>query len=255
MNSDLWLRRYHSAPPAAPRLLCFAHAGGSASFWHPLSAALEGRVAVTAVQYPGRQDRYAEPPVDDLHRLADRIAEVLLPDWTAGAPAALLGHSMGALLAYETARRLVAATGRGPRLLVVSGRRAPSAVRGEKGLHDAPDELLLAELAELGGTMPTVLADPELRELFLPPLRADYRAVETYAHREGPLLACPVTVLTGDRDDKVTPAEAAAWSGHTEGPAEVRSYPGGHFFLTDHQQALADLLAGLLAADPAGRPA
>ncbi|RKE22704.1 thioesterase II family protein [Streptomyces sp. TLI_171] len=248
MSTDDWLRRYHPAPSGAPRLVCFAHAGGSANFWYPLSAALRDRVDVTAVQYPGRQDRYAEPPLTDLHELADRIAGALLPGWPGAEPPALLGHSMGALLAYETGLRLAAATGRGPRLLVASGRRAPSAVRTERGLHDASDEDLLAELSDLGGTVPAVLADPELRELFLPPLRADYRAVETYRHRPGVRLDCPVTVLTGAADHKVTAAEAAAWSEHTAGPVEVRTWPGGHFFLTDHQEALTALLADRLTA-------
>ncbi|BAJ32320.1 MULTISPECIES: alpha/beta fold hydrolase [Kitasatospora] len=243
---DDWLRRYHPQHPDTPRLVCFPHAGGTAAFWHPLSAALRGRAEVTALQYPGRQDRYAEPLVGDLHALADRIAEVLLPTWLPEPPA-LLGHSMGALLAYETARRLTEATGREPRLLILSGRRAPHTVRtGEPSLHDASDERLLAHLAKLGGTVGGVLEDPELRELFLPPLRADYRAVETYRYRPGPPLECPVTVLTGDADPQVTADEAVAWAGHTTGPLEVRSYPGGHFYLTAHLESVAALIGDRL---------
>lgn len=249
MSADDWLRRYHPGEPGTPRLVCFPHAGGTANYWHPLSAALRGRVEVTAVQYPGRQDRCGQPPVGDLHELADRAAAALLPSWLPEPPA-LLGHSMGAVLAYETARRLADATGRGPRLLVVSGRRAPHVVRAESGLHEASDDELVDHLASLGGTLEAVLADPELRALFLPPLRADYRAVETYRHRPGPPLACPVTVLIGESDPQVTPDEAVAWSVHTTGPLEVRGYPGGHFFLAEQRQAVTALLAERLAAAP-----
>ncbi|RAJ46241.1 surfactin synthase thioesterase subunit [Kitasatospora sp. SolWspMP-SS2h] len=246
MSADDWLRRYHPGPAGAPRLVCFPHAGGTASYWHPLSAALRDRAAVTAVQYPGRQDRWNEKPLEDLHELADRIAEVLLPSWLPEPPA-LFGHSMGAMLAHETARRLAAATGRGPRLLVVSGRRAPHCLRADPELRDASDAELLSHLAALGGTATAALEDPELVELFLPPLRADYRAVETYRYRPGPPLECPVTVLTGESDEQVTPDEAVAWAVHTTGPVEVRTYPGGHFFLAEHQQAVTTLIADRLA--------
>ncbi|GAA1934241.1 thioesterase II family protein [Kitasatospora viridis] len=253
MSEELWLHRYHPAPAATARLVCFPHAGGSANFWFPLSAALGPDVEVSAVQYPGRQDRRGEPAITDVGQLADALAEVLLPLWSPEPPA-LLGHSMGALVAYETARRLAERTGHGPRVLVASGRRAPSTARAERALHRAPDAALLAELAGLSGTAPALLADPELTAMILPALRADYRAVETYRHRPGPPLDCPVTVLTGDRDHKVTPAEAAAWSGHTTGPVEVHEYTGGHFFLTEHWAAITALLTERLSTAPAAGP-
>lgn len=77
LDSDLWCRRFHPSPTAARRLVCFPHAGGSASYYFPVSAALCGPVDVLAVQYPGRQDRREEPGVQDLHRMADEVSEAL----------------------------------------------------------------------------------------------------------------------------------------------------------------------------------
>uniref|UniRef100_UPI0034DE7E71 thioesterase II family protein n=1 Tax=Streptomyces flavofungini TaxID=68200 RepID=UPI0034DE7E71 len=100
----LWLRRYHPADTDAVRLVCFPHAGGSASFYHPLSARFTPRAEVISLQYPGRQDRRKEPCVTDLGTLADLITEQLLA--LDERPTVFFGHSMGAALAFETAWRL-----------------------------------------------------------------------------------------------------------------------------------------------------
>ncbi|MEU1088636.1 alpha/beta fold hydrolase [Streptomyces sp. NPDC005892] len=253
-GTGLWIRRFHPSPGAAGRLVCFPHAGGSAGFWFALSALLHPRVEVLAVQYPGRQERRAEPPAEDLGDLADALARVLEPWWDA--PPAFLGHSMGAVVAYETARRLSTATGRGPAALFVSGRRAPSTHREEK-LHLADDRELLAEIVRQGGTPAALLEEPELVEMILPALRGDYRAIERYRYHPGPLLEAPVTVLTGSEDPKVTPEEARAWEDHTTGATEVLTFTGGHFFPLQHQDRIKALIEERLlpgAAPPRPRP-
>lgn len=250
--ADRWFRRF--APSTEPgaaasaRLVCFPHAGGSASFYHPLAQELAGVCEVVAVQYPGRQDRRAELPCTDLEALADLVHDALprVPE----RPLALFGHSMGAVLAYEVARRLQR-DGAGPALLIVSGRRAPSTHRHEE-VHRGSDDALLAEVAGLSGTSATLLEDEELRRMILPPLRADYRAIETYRHRPGASLACPISVLTGDRDPRVSAAEAEAWRDHTGDGFRLRTLPGGHFYLNERRAEVAAAvtadLAGFAAA-------
>src|SRR5579875_253025 len=148
-GDDLWCRRYRPAANAAARLVCLPHAGGSAPFFLPVSAALSpAGVDVLAIQYPGRQDRRAEPPIGDMAVLADRLYGVLRrqPEM----PTTLFGHSMGAILGFEVARRLEAA-GRGPVHLFVSGRRGPATFRDER-IHQRDDAGILAELRKMNGT-------------------------------------------------------------------------------------------------------
>ncbi|MFC7331339.1 thioesterase II family protein [Marinactinospora rubrisoli] len=246
-DADRWLRRFHPGPPHGARLVCLPHAGGSAGFYFPLSAALAADCEVVAVQYPGRQDRRAEPCVTDLGELADRIAAVL--GTLDGRPLVLFGHSMGALLGYEAARRLTAAGGPAPAALLASGRRAPATHRDER-VHLMDDDGLLRELRLLDGTAHQVLADEELLRMVLPAIRADYTAAETYRHRPGPELDCAVTVLVGRDDPRVTRAEAEAWRGHTSGPFELHTFPGGHFYLTAHQRAVTDLVRAAVRSVP-----
>ncbi|MEV7597123.1 alpha/beta fold hydrolase [Kitasatospora sp. NPDC089797] len=235
-SSTRWLRRFHPADGRAVRLVCFPHAGGSASYYHPVSAALAADTEVIALQYPGRQDRRTEPCVDSIAVLADRITDELLT--LDDRPTLYFGHSMGAVLAFETAWRLEhKGSGQAPRGIVASGRRAPSTSRAET-VHQRDDEGVLAELRLLDGSDARALADEEILRMAMPAIRADYRAVERYTCEPGRVLRCPITALTGDADPRTTLAEAEAWQDHTTGGFRLEVLPGGHFFLAEQQAAV-----------------
>jgi surfactin synthase thioesterase subunit len=246
-TSALWVRRFHASPqrPMA-RLVCFPHAGGSAAFYLPLSQALGPRFEVLAIQYPGRHDRLAEPCLDSVAALA-APASAALAGSLDGAPFAVLGHSLGAAVAYETAL-LLQGRGEEPAVFFASARRAPSSV-GTEARHLLPDVELIAELGRLGGTDPQVLADPDLMDLFLPALRADLKAAETYHRETGAALSCPIHALIGDADPQVTPAQARDWAKHTSGAFGLTEFRGGHFFLSERSSEVCDAVgAGILRA-------
>jgi surfactin synthase thioesterase subunit len=241
-ESSRWLCRYRPAPQARVRLVCFPHAGGSASYFYPVAQALAADIDVIAVQYPGRQNRRLEPCCDSISELADQVGRELRAE---PAPIAFFGHSMGAIVAFEVARRMERGTGTGPAALFASGRRAPSRSRAEN-VHERDDAGLVAEILALGGTDSALLQDRELLSMVLPAIRADYRAIERYSCPPGVTISSPVTVLTGTADPRTTQPEAEAWRGHTTGRFSLHSYPGGHFFLQSHiPEILAVITAGL----------
>ncbi|WP_436791217.1 thioesterase II family protein [Yinghuangia sp. YIM S10712] len=245
-----WIRRYHPLPDAPARLVCFPHAGGSATYFHGVSAALSPDIEVLAVQYPGRQDRRAEPPATSIAELAARVHESLRP-WTASGSFAFFGHSMGAVVAFETA--LLAADGTAPDVLFVSGRRAPSRHR-EENVRWRDDAGIITEVRELGGTETELLQDEELRRMILPALRADYHAVETYQVRPGARIASPIVALVGDDDSRTTLDEAQAWASHTTGSFDLEVFPGGHFYLNAQAAAVLTVLRARLLPEHAVRP-
>ena len=251
----LWVRRYgqdaERSEQAAVRLICFPHAGAGAGTFRPLARTAPPGIDVLGVQYPGRQDRYREPCVDSIPLLADRIHEALIP--ALDRPFGLFGHSMGALLAFEVARRCESGGGARPSWLCVSGRRAPSTYRDER-MHLEDDAGLVREILTVGGTDRRLFEEPEMLAFVLPTVRSDYRAVETYAFAPGPPLTCPITALTGKDDPKVTVPEAQQWAAFTTGGFTLRVFPGGHFFIDEHRTEITGIIADALrepSLDPA----
>lgn len=237
---EKWVSVSHPAPQSPVRLACLPYAGGSASLFFPVSRALHPSVEVLAVQYPGRQTRLHEPRIDNVPEFTDQIFAALrhLDD----KPLALFGHSMGAVLAYEVALRLQDAGLPAPVRLFASGRRAPSRYRDEQ-VHTGSDAAVVAELRELSGTNEMLLGDPEVLAMILPAIRSDYTAIERYRHEPGRRIGCPVTVLTGDSDPRVSLEEANAWAEHTTQACETVVFRGGHFFLLDRAAEVIDLVA------------
>jgi pyochelin biosynthetic protein PchC len=240
--SERWLRCYRRRPDSRARLVCFPFACGSASFYRPWAEQLPAGVELVAVQYPGHEDRFGEPCLEDLHRLADEVAEVLAG--VAGAPLVLFGHSLGAAVAYEVAHRLTGHPTAELAALLVSGRPAPHVAGAAADFSG--DDALWAELARLGGTSPVVLDDPRMRRVFTPMLRGDFRMNAGYRPTGG-LLGCDIVAYRGESDDTASREEMTRWRDLTSGGFALREFPGGHFYLAPGQHRLLGDLRERLA--------
>jgi surfactin synthase thioesterase subunit len=244
--NSTWLRRFTTTAPDGPLLVCFPHAGGSATAFKDLARTLHPDVDVVSVQYPGRQDRYREEPFTALAPLAEAVTEELARELAAdGRPYALFGHSMGSLVAFETARLLARRRLPAPQRVFFSGRGGPDPRDSAYDLYDDAD--MLAEVRRLGGTDQSMLDDPDILELVLPALRADYRVLGTYRGPVGGPLTTAVTALIGDSDPIATVEDAHTWREHTTGDFTVKVFPGGHFYLFDQiDRVAAAVTEGLL---------
>ncbi|ODC05558.1 hypothetical protein BFW38_17205 [Terasakiispira papahanaumokuakeensis] len=243
MRSSAWLTPLSDHPRAQLHLVCCPHAGGMPHFFRDWADQLPDAIALWAVQYPGRGTRQQSDFPDTLLSMADHVARACHP--LSHRPIALLGHSMGAALAYEVTVRLEA-QGMAPMHLFVSGHPAPHCQRSGS-LHRADEQTLLDDVRQQSEEMGTVLGDPALRALFMPALREDYRLIEQY-HRDVPVrLDCPITVLRGDVDDEVNEVEAAAWQSASACPLDEYVFSGGHFYLVAQQVPLLAAIKHQLA--------
>jgi medium-chain acyl-[acyl-carrier-protein] hydrolase len=235
-------------PPQTPgiRLFCFPHAGAGGLAYREWDRLLPPAIQVLPVLPPGRETRLREESYTSIEPYVEDLVTALAPELRA--PYALFGHSLGALVAFELARRLRAGGLAAPVHLFVSGRIAPQLAEYRRILHRLPDGDLAGELTALGGIPGGIDLSDHRLDYLLAALRADLTVNEQYAFRSEPPLGTAVTALGGTTDSRVNESELAAWHTQTSGPFVLRTFPGGHFYLTEHEHrdSLLDLIVRTL---------
>jgi medium-chain acyl-[acyl-carrier-protein] hydrolase len=225
---------YVPKPKVSPRtrLFCFPFAGaGPSAFrhWPVAFEEIDPAVEVNIISLPGREFRISTPAIENLQDLIEPLAQAIEP--SLDAPYCFFGYSVGALIAFELTRRLLASSLPPPIHLFVCGKRAPHLPLSRKPIHALPDEQLIQELKRFNGTPQEVLDNQQLMALVLPVLRADFSLNETYEYREGPALPCPITGLGGRDDPEASPEMIEAWKTHTGARFQTKFFSGGHFFV------------------------
>lgn len=229
---------------AAANVFCFAHAGGNPRIFLDWQAAMGTDARIVAVCPPGRGRRSDEPAPATLAELADGAAEAIraLGDTSAY----LFGHSLGALVAFEVARRLPA-----PRHVVVSGLAAPSLMPTRRAVEiaqfDGRD--FVEAVASYGGLPSAFLAEEGAYHLLLPGLRADFRLIESYRYIPGPPLTAGLTIINGRDDPNVSPAVLSPWALEFDSPPRYHWVDGGHFFFESGSDAITEIMRHLVRAD------
>ena len=230
----VWLRNYSRPDPPRVRLVCFPHAGGSASAYAHWAPALPASWQLDAVKYPGREDRILDPPMGSFSDMAQAIADELASTDTGGT-CVVFGHSMGSYLAYEVAVLRQKAHQRVD-LLVLSG-AGPQGDRSALAARVSDDpstgDLLARQLLDMDPDSAAALSNPELRDYVLRTLSWDLDLLDRHHLSDIVLGQVPVLAISGRDDPHTSPGQAAMWAGFTTGPFAQWVLPGGHFYLRD----------------------
>ena len=228
------------------RLFCFPYAGGgSAIFRQWTREFLRYSVEVVPALLPARESRVGEPGCTHVDQCLEPLAREI--STYLDKPFAFFGHSMGAIIAFELARRLRDERGLEPRHLFISGRRAPRIPRRDTYVHDLPEPEFIAEIVRMNGTPKEVLEHKELMALIIPLLRADFSVCHSYTYAPGQPLRCPITVLGGTRDAEAPPHELDLWREETTGNFNVHMLEGDHFFLNQQQHEIIRIISSTLS--------
>ncbi|WP_330252225.1 alpha/beta fold hydrolase [Nocardia sp. NBC_00565] len=236
-----WIRQFHkpNSPDHRP-LLIFPHAGAGASAYRAFSKAFSANYDVIVFQYPGRQDRAHEPALTSLPEVAagafDEFRDSI---FNRGVPITTFGHSMGALVSFEFVQ-LAEAAGIDVRQLTISAAVAPCRAANRRPTPQE-DEQLLDHLAMLEGTSRDVFTNLEVMRMALPVIKSDHRAADAYSGAENVKIAARIHAICGDSDPIVTMADLNGWRKHSD-DVDVTMFEGGHFYLNDQVDAIAQLL-------------
>lgn len=241
---ETWFPDVEPRPDARVRLICFPPGGSSPLTFRHWQEELGSEVSVCPIALPGRWSRHAEAGFVAVPQLARAAAEVVAA--SSNRPVALFGYSMGALLAFETARAL-RDTAAAPIHLVVGALAAPHISIPHLDWHRLHEAEMMARVSRrFGASFDAVLSDPALAPWVYRTMRVDLACYESYGFRKGKPLACPITVFGGNDDRSVEIADLEAWSSHTSGGFALRILAGDHFFIRTEARALLDELRAIL---------
>jgi medium-chain acyl-[acyl-carrier-protein] hydrolase len=252
-GANVWLSPRWPNPSASVRLFCFPYAGAGGAAFRAWRAALPAHIEVCPIELPGRWSRISEPTIASAPILVEQLVRDLGP--VLDGRFALLGCSVGAIVAFELARALRRRGGPQPEHLFALARRAPHL---RPVVNHAPvagiadlTEFVTAIHQRYGGIPQQVFANRELLDVFAPALRADVALLETYGYTDEPALACPITAIAGKEDTSTPADDLQAWSMHTSARADIAVWDGGHFFFDTNMSQLQQLVASKL---PQRRP-
>jgi medium-chain acyl-[acyl-carrier-protein] hydrolase len=247
-SSNNWFVCPQANPGAETRLFLFPYAGGGPAAFGKWPAALPSTIETWIAHYPGRGSRHNELPIKQISTLVERLSRAIQP--LLDKPFAFFGHSLGALLAFELTRQLRQQNFPQPQILFVSACGAPGIPDPHPPIHALPDPEFLKALQDLNGIPADVMNIPELMELLLPTLRADFEAIEYYGYTLNEFsLNCPIIALGGLDDPRVSRERLEGWNQQTNASFKSRYFPGDHFFInTARESVIAAITTELISS-------
>lgn len=222
-------------------VVCFPHAGGNASTFHFLKK--EKAFHAVPYEYPAHGSRIGETPYRTFAEAVRSIAEHLLR-MNAG-ETILLGHSMGAYIAFEVACFMETYYDVSFPAVIVSGQVAPHFFK-KSSIQEMSDRDFAQMLQEMGGMEPEAAQNRELLECVLPVIRSDYMLLDTYQPDDTHSIRSPLYVFTGGEDDEVCGTDLCAWKHWTETFRTIRTFPGNHFYIRNNQEQIVSALKTIM---------
>lgn len=249
-----WLVSIVSPERPRSRLFCFPFAGGGSATFRGWGAAMDPSVEVIAIEPPGRLTRIGEEPEHDLGRWVDHLMAEL--GGKLDLPFAFFGHCLGSLTLYETTCRLMDGAGVKPSHLFCSGARPPDRLKSIGSFETS----LMRRLARMPGyraDLPPyrqpgpifaeivrhfdiaasehLLADPDLRRLMLPAVRADFEMASTYEYRRRRPLDVPITCFVAIGDIFVSREDILGWGRFTNRQLRILMREGTHYSIIEDE--------------------
>ena len=207
---------------------------------------LDDHIEVVSVQLPGRANRLREPLIKSMSEVMSHLEteiQTLLDK-----PFVLIGHSLGSRIAFEVLCFLEREGLRLPEHFVAAGSAGPHIPAFSKKTYDLSDNEFLEEIKKMGGTSDEFFNSPELLELYLPPLRADFQVAETHISESKHEFDMPVSVFGGKLDHDIALDDLKTWGRHFKLDLDIHLFPGNHFFIDTHKVSVLQRL-GLILED------
>ncbi|MBD2136114.1 thioesterase [Anabaena sp. FACHB-1237] len=243
-----WVTSPQPNPDATMRLFCFTYAGGNATTFRTWHHNLPNNIEVCPIEIPGRGRQIKAIPHQKIAPLLTEITDHIIP--FLDKPFLIFGYSMGSLISFELCRLLRSQYNLSPLHLLVAARRAPQFPPEKPLISHLPNDQFIVELSKFNGTPQVILDNPELMEIFLPVIRADFTLLESYNYTEKAPFDFPITAFGGLQDPEVSHNALQAWEVQTNASFCLKMLPGDHFFINSAKKPLLQYISQIILALP-----
>lgn len=249
MEQNPWIIQLTQNPAAKARLLCFAYAGAGAFIFRTWKQFIPSDIELIGIQLPGRETRFKEPRIHDFNTLLSEVMPALTP--YLDKPLILFGYSLGAMIAYELALKFQEQSLATVEHLIIAASRPPSHIAQDPSFKDGSlyKEATLRKMHEYQGTASVVMDSPEMLDIFIPIMQADFALLASYQPTQGILLNCPVSVLFGEQEAENTLEKALQWKALTTGIFKHYMIPGRHFFIHESPESMKEVMLKVINFD------
>ena len=233
---------------ARHRIFFIPYAGAGASISGPYHLQLQPEIDLIALQFPGRENRIEEDPIDCMTSMIEVTSKQILP--FLDMPFSFWGHCSGALIAYELINKINELVQVSPQRLIVSASAAPHAAKSilpvdyqslsDIDFIDAIDSLM-------GNAFAEDAAQQQLVKIYLPGLRADFKLYENYHIDQPRPLECPIYALGGNQDKLVNQTHLEAWRNYSSSAFQLTMLSDAHhYFINSHINEVSHQLKACL---------
>ncbi|MGG7176729.1 thioesterase II family protein [Clostridium paraputrificum] len=225
-------------------LFCFCHAGGNANVFSKWIRN-DSKIQLVPIEYPGHGGAYSENCRLDAKELAYDIAKEI-DKLSIKSKVYFYGHSLGALVAFETAfiiRKDFKDIN--IRKLIVSGRHAPHKEDPSEFKTTMGSRRLIEELRNIKATDEVLLSNDAFVDYFIPIVMSDYKMNENYMY-ENEVLDIPIEAHYGSEDNEANLSHIKEWGNVTNADFKFKEFSGMHFFIFDEHNKYNEILYSIV---------
>ncbi|ACS86867.1 Thioesterase [Musicola paradisiaca Ech703] len=237
-----WFSTAREARPNDSVLYCLAHAGGNAEDYLRWQSGLSDDLLMKVVTLPGTGRRYCEAYPTDVNQLTENIAAAIARE--GDKTFYLFGHSMGAILAWEVAKKLRIP----PAGLLLSASLSPTEIPSPRivRMAEMDNETFIQEMAYFNGIDESLMHSPFLNDIVAEKLKRDFQLIAKYRYQYSAPVSAPMMVIVGEHDAHVPVGSLMKWQSHTQHFLGAKQVPGNHFYFNDHPEIMINAISEMV---------
>lgn len=241
MTTNNWFYVPYPLKDKKIKVFCFPHAGGNAYFFRDWGVKFAPSAEIIGINFPGRSTHFYAAPINEMGKLVCELIKVLIPLISDGSPYIFLGHSLGALVAYETALKIRMLSLPMPKQLILSSYKAPHIRYTDELISNLSNIEIANNLSKKYGYFDQEIINNEaLLKFVMVALRADIMIHESYNYKASSPLDIPFYIYGGSEDYHISSESLREWKRHTLSLFSLHEIEGNHFFLFENNKVYLD---------------